>query len=94
MVAILDPDKTLDFGKLSAGIRTELPSYARPLFVRILTNIPLTGTYKLKKKELKMEGYNIELVKDPIYFYDVKTRQFQLLTLNVYENILNGSIKF
>lgn len=42
MAAIYDPDGTLDLNKLFVDIK-ELPSYARPQFIRILTKIDLTG---------------------------------------------------
>lgn len=43
MAAIYDPDGTLDLNKLFVDIKEQLPSYARPQFVRILTKIDLTG---------------------------------------------------
>lgn len=43
MAAIYDADGTLDINKLTADIKEQLPAYARPQFVRILTKIDLTG---------------------------------------------------
>lgn len=45
MVAIYDEDGTLDVNKLTTDIKEQLPVYARPQFVRILTKIDLTGMY-------------------------------------------------
>jgi solute carrier family 27 fatty acid transporter 1/4 len=42
-VAILDPDTTLDFESLAHGVTKSLPSYARPLFVRIVKHLDMTG---------------------------------------------------
>lgn len=47
MAAILDPDRTTDFKALAKGIRKALPSYARPIFIRILSKVDLTGTFCL-----------------------------------------------
>ena len=47
MVAIHDPDQSLDLVKLHQGLSSRLPSYARPLFVRCVQQLDLTG------KELK-----------------------------------------
>lgn len=44
MVAILDPEEQVDMKKFVQGIKKSLPSYARPMFVRILRKIDLTGT--------------------------------------------------
>jgi len=45
MAAILDPEGTLDFTVLAAGVVKSLPSYARPLFVRIVKQLDMTGKY-------------------------------------------------
>ena len=56
MVAILDPEHTVDLELLAKQIRKKLPKYARPLFIRIIKDLPLTGTYKLMKKDLQEQG--------------------------------------
>lgn len=44
MAAVLDPDKAVDLKALAEGIKKALPSYARPIFVRVLEKLDLTGT--------------------------------------------------
>lgn len=46
MAAVADPEKNLDFGKLASGICISLPPYARPLFLRILDQVDMTGEFK------------------------------------------------
>ena len=44
MIAIPDPDHTLDMKKLFTGVMDKLPGYARPFFVRICQKeLDLTG---------------------------------------------------
>lgn len=43
MAAIYDENGTLDINKLTVDIKEQLPTYARPQFIRILTKIDLTG---------------------------------------------------
>lgn len=43
MAAILDPEDNVDLRTLSEGCRKSLPSYARPIFVRILKKMDMTG---------------------------------------------------
>lgn len=43
MAAIVDNDNTLDISKLSNGLLKALPTYARPLFIRKLSAVELTG---------------------------------------------------
>lgn len=43
MVAMTDPGKVIDLGKLAAGICKSLPAYARPLFLRLQDEVDITG---------------------------------------------------
>lgn len=43
MAAIVDKDNTLDVSTLSTGLQKALPSYARPLFIRKLNEVEMTG---------------------------------------------------
>ena len=51
---------TADFDLTQFRQETEerLPEYARPVFVRILTAIEMTGTHKPKKQQLAIQGYD------------------------------------
>ncbi|EZA61088.1 Long-chain fatty acid transport protein [Ooceraea biroi] len=91
MVSIYDPDKSLDLKVLTEGLKKCLPSYARPRFIRVLTDLPITGTYKLKKKDLQQEAFDIKKVKDTIYFLnkDVYVR----LTDELYNDIVEGKLR-
>lgn len=43
MVAIVDPQHEVDLDALAKGLDENLPAFARPLFLRILSEITLTG---------------------------------------------------
>ncbi|XP_063238104.1 long-chain fatty acid transport protein 1-like [Bacillus rossius redtenbacheri] len=92
MAAILDEESSLDLGQLAAGVRQQLPTYARPLFVRVLSHLPLTGTYKLIKRDLQLEGFDITAIKDKLYYMDAKG-QYSPLTRDVYEDILSNKLR-
>lgn len=47
--------------------KKSLPHYAIPLFLRVKTDLDITGTFKYKKSDLKKEGYNPDLTKDAIF---------------------------
>uniref|UniRef100_A0A182JKT7 Very long-chain fatty acid transport protein n=1 Tax=Anopheles atroparvus TaxID=41427 RepID=A0A182JKT7_ANOAO len=68
MAAIVDPEGKVDMEQLAAGIRASLPAYARPLFIRVLSEVPMTTTFKLKKRDLQVAGYDLAKISDPIYF--------------------------
>ncbi|XP_058799157.1 long-chain fatty acid transport protein 4 [Phymastichus coffea] len=93
MAAIYDADGTLNIDRLATDVREQLPSYARPQFIRILTKIDLTGTFKLKKKDLQIDGYDPRRIKDKLYYMDPKTG-YEPLTSDAYDQIKNGKIRF
>ena len=43
MAAIVDTENRLDLDKLSEGIQRDLPSYARPIFIRVIQSLPITS---------------------------------------------------
>lgn len=92
MAAILDPNQSVDLDKLASGVKKMLPSYARPIFVRLLHKIDMTGTYKLRKVDLQKEGFDPSVISDPIYYLD-SSGTYKKLTSEVYEKINNGTIR-
>ena len=59
-MAALAVDAAFDLAALQAHADRLLPSYAKPLFVRLCAEIARTGTLKLSKASLANEGYDAE----------------------------------
>jgi citronellyl-CoA synthetase len=57
----------LDLADFSAYVTRELPSYARPVLLRMQPEMEVTGTFKLMKGELRKEGYDLDVVHDPLF---------------------------
>lgn len=70
----------------------ELPVYARPLFIRFMSEFIITQTMKNRKVELVEEGYDLQKVDDPIYFYDSKNKTYSPLTWTNYEGVLSSKL--
>jgi fatty-acyl-CoA synthase len=70
-----------------------LPAYARPLFLRIVPSIELTGTFRLKKNELALQGYDPARVSDPMYFDDRVLETYVKVDAALYERIRAGSLR-
>lgn len=94
MAAISDPEKTLNIKELSENLRKSLPSYARPQFVRILERIDMTGTCKLKKLDLQKEGFDPNKITDKLFYLNAKTSEYEPLSVEIYQKILNQEIRF
>ncbi|XP_030375080.1 long-chain fatty acid transport protein 4 [Scaptodrosophila lebanonensis] len=90
MAAIVDPSRKVDMEYLSTGIRGSLPAYARPLFIRLLDEIPRTATFKLKKRELALEGYDLSRLSDPIFYLN-RDGIYRRLTSEQYQALQAGT---
>ena len=72
-------------------IEQELPSYARPVFLRIQPDLEVTGTFKLMKTELRKEGYDKNQVSDPLYVMKPHTSTYVPLDDDYYAQIVSGN---
>ena len=45
MAAIVDENRSLDLVTLNHSLKKSLPSYARPVFLRIMNQVNTTGKY-------------------------------------------------
>lgn len=91
MAAIADPDGNIDMTVLAEGLAKQLPVYARPIFIRILKEINMTGTYKLKKLDLQTDGFNIHSISDNVYYYTGS--KYIPLDSTVYDMIVAGNMR-
>lgn len=94
MLALPDPSREVDLSKLLDGLEARLPAYARPMFIRVVNEIELTATFKLKKKDLQRDGFDKNLVKDPLYIIDKKSRSYKELDDELFSEIMDGKMKF
>ncbi|KAL1500891.1 hypothetical protein ABEB36_006311 [Hypothenemus hampei] len=93
MAAIYDPEKTVDLNNaLLEGLKRALPAYARPIFIRILTKLDLTGTYKLKKNDLQKDGFDPSKTSDNLYYLS-SNGEYAPVTYEVYQKINSGDIR-
>jgi hypothetical protein len=56
-----------------------------------MTEISSSGTFKLKKQDLQVEGFNPQHIKDQLYF--LMGGQYVPLTEELYSDITNGRIR-
>jgi citronellyl-CoA synthetase len=78
-LALAEGVAALDIRSFSAYVNEHLPGYARPVFLRIQRELDTTGTFKMVKGELRKEGYDLDLVSDPIYVLKPRTDTYELL---------------
>ena len=66
-MAALVIDSNFDLTLFAKEVAQRLPGYARPVFLRIVSSLNRTGTFKVQTRELAKQGYNPHNVKDALY---------------------------
>ena len=95
MAALLHDDgASFDRAAFYAFVDEKLPPYARPAFVRVRAEMELTGTFKYLKSDLKKQGYAPELVADPLFVRNDALRTYEPMTVERFDEILDGKIRF
>ena len=70
-----------------------LPDYARPVFVRVVPGLELTGTFKLRKQDLALEGYDPTRVRDALYVEDRQVQAYVRLEESGYARLIGGQLR-
>jgi fatty-acyl-CoA synthase len=76
--------------ELRRTVVSALPAYARPVFVRIVPALEITGTFKLRTQELVRQGYDPRQVNDALYFDDAARGQYVRLDAQLYDRVVSG----
>src|SRR5437016_5286983 len=79
-----------DGAALHARAERHLPAYARPAFVRLVSEMDVTGTLKQRKLALAAEGYDPARVTDPLFVRDDAARAYVALTPAVLAELRDG----
>ncbi|KAM9514160.1 long-chain fatty acid transport protein 1 [Guaruba guarouba] len=90
MAAIADPKAKVSPNVLYQELQKVLPAYARPIFLRLLPQVDTTGTFKIQKTRLQMEGFDPHQTSDRLYFLDLKLGKYVPLDECLYERICAG----
>ena len=72
----------------------QLPAYARPLFVRVVPAMDVTGTLKQRKVDLQRQGYAAAGSDSPVYLRDDAQRRYVPLTEALREQLRSGTMRF
>ncbi|MFX1531365.1 MAG: long-chain-acyl-CoA synthetase [Promethearchaeota archaeon] len=86
--------REFNFNRLVKILNENLPTYAIPLFVRFLSELSTTNTYKISKSDMKKIGFNVGKTEDPIYVLLPGSSEYTLLTKEIHSNIMNEKYRF
>jgi citronellyl-CoA synthetase len=84
----------VDLKSLSDHINDSLPSYARPIFIRILTELPTTSTHKLQKNSLREEAFHLDKLVDYVLVKKPGEDCYVRLDSDFYDQIIQRTVAF
>ncbi|XP_077989483.1 long-chain fatty acid transport protein 2-like [Glandiceps talaboti] len=94
MAAVVLEDKsTFSFKQFYIHMTTSLPLYACPKFLRLKEQLDVTGTFKYTKTGLVKEGFDPEVISDPLYFMSMEQRSYVPLDVDDHKHIMQGGVK-
>ncbi|XP_002736201.1 long-chain fatty acid transport protein 6-like [Saccoglossus kowalevskii] len=85
---VLNNDADFNLRDCYAHITAHLPLYACPRFIRIRDSLELTETFKYKKSSLVKEGYDPNVINEPMYYMDFRNKTFLPLDARAYADIV------
>ena len=95
MVAFNCELKEFKWSDFSKFVAEKLPKYAQPVFIRIIKELETTGTFKLKKNDLREEAYHLDKIKgDQIYIKKPGNSSYEVLDRSYYDIIMSGEAGF
>uniref|UniRef100_A0A3B1K8F5 Very long-chain fatty acid transport protein n=1 Tax=Astyanax mexicanus TaxID=7994 RepID=A0A3B1K8F5_ASTMX len=92
MAAIADSTGSFDCETFLQEVQKSLPSYARPLFLRLSPEVDTTGTFKIQKTRLQKEGFDPRRSADRFYFLNSRAGRYEALTEELYNSIVEGRV--
>ena len=90
----LSPGAELDPHALAQYLDQQMPAYAAPLFIRLLTEVETTGTFKYKKTDLKQAAFDPAQTGDPLFVRLPGSERFEPLCGKLYGKIQEASYRF
>ena len=89
-MAALVVNEAFDLETFRREVAAQLPGYARPLILRIVSAITRTGTFKLQTRQLLEQGYNPAEIRDVLYFYSNMSHSYVALDDRLYQRLTIG----
>ena len=93
MAAVKLKAESFDLQSFASSLDEQLPAYARPLFIRLLNEMEVTGTFKLKKGALKEEGFDPAQVTEQLLMRTPDGQGFEPLTPELHQKVVGQQLK-
>ncbi len=91
--AALVVNADFDLAAFRKDVAQRLPPYSRPVFLRILTKLEATGTFKPRKQELLQAGFDPKRADGPLYFDDPSSQRYVPVDAALFAAISAGKVR-
>ena len=92
-MAALVVSEDFDLAEFRDAVHARLPSYAIPVFLRLLSSIEATGTFKPKKQQLMQDGFDPNSVQDSLYVDVNNEGVYKCITGEIFLRLTSGEIR-
>ena len=92
-MAALVVNGAFDLVEFRQAVAQRLPTFARPVFVRLIASLEATGTFKPRKQDLVAAGFDPSRIGDPLFFDDARSQGFVPLDAKIFTDIATGAIR-
>jgi len=92
-MASLVVDSAFDPALLAKWLSGDLPPYAIPVFLRLQSEMEVTGTFKQRKVELVKDAFDPAIIDDPLYWLDSLSGCYVPLDATRYTDIVQGRVR-
>ncbi|KAI3352950.1 hypothetical protein L3Q82_019517, partial [Scortum barcoo] len=93
MAAIAHAGGQFDLDMFLIAVQKALPSYARPVFLRLMPSVDTTGTFKIQKTRLQREGYKPRDSSEKIYFLNSRAERYEHVNDELYKAIIERRVR-
>ncbi|MFZ1295168.1 MAG: long-chain-acyl-CoA synthetase, partial [Pseudomonadales bacterium] len=90
---VLDRPDAFAPGPCARALQKQLPPYAVPRFLRIVPEHETTATFKIRKVDLKRQGFDPRAIDDPLWVLLDRNRGYQPLTADIFTRISSGRLR-
>jgi fatty-acyl-CoA synthase len=92
-MAALVVNSRFDLAEFRNYLARDLPDYARPLFLRLRSEMDVTSTFKQRKIDFVAQGFDPGATADPIYFDDPAAKAFVRIDRALHDRIRDGGVR-
>jgi acyl-CoA synthetase (AMP-forming)/AMP-acid ligase II len=90
---VMRTNRTFSGALLARHLFQVLPAYAVPIFVRVMQTQKTTSTLKIRKVELRQQGFDPAEIREPLFVLLHRDKGYEALTVESFHRIQDGTLK-